>query len=78
IPLSKVISVQPRVLSNGVQGLNFNGLFLTKSDVVPVDTLLTFGNASEVAEYFGYESAQYKAALSYFNGYENSFSKPRG
>ena len=45
IPLSKVISVQPRVLSNGVQGLNFNGLFLTKSDVVPVDTLLTFGNA---------------------------------
>lgn len=78
IPLSKVISVNPRVLSNGVQGLNFNGLFLTKSDVVPVDTLLTFGNASEVAEYFGYESAQYKAALSYFNGYENSFSKPRG
>lgn len=78
IPLTQIINVKPRVLSSGVNGLNFNGLFLTKSHHVPTDKLLRFGSASEVAEYFGYEADEYKAAMSYFNGYQNSFAKPKG
>ncbi len=78
IPLTQIINVTPRVLSSGVKGLNFNGLFLTKSNLVPTNTLLNFGNAAEVGEYFGYEAPEYKAAMSYFNGYLNSFSKPKG
>ncbi len=78
IPLTQIINVKPRVLSSGVNGLNFNGLFLTKSHHVPTDTMLQFGSAQAVADYFGYEAAEYKAALAYFNGYTNSFAKPKG
>ncbi len=78
IPINYIVNVKPRVLSSGVKGLNFNGLFLTKSNVVPTNTLLNFGNATEVADYFGYESQEYKASLAYFNGYTNSFGKPKG
>lgn len=78
ISINEVVSITPRVLSGGASGLNFNGLFITKSEVAPVDTLLNFSNSSDVAKYFGYESEQYKAAEVYFNGYNNSLTKPRG
>lgn len=76
VPLSKLVLITPRVLTAGINGLNFNGLFLTTSDQVPVDTLLTFSSAGAVGEYFGYTSAQYRTATVYFNGYDNSLTKP--
>lgn len=76
VPLSKIVYITPRVLSGAISGLSFNGLFVTSSDSAPVDTLLKFNNASEVADYFGYDSPHHKAAVTYFNGYNNSLKKP--
>lgn len=76
IPASEIVSITPRVLKGGGSELAFNGLFLTCSTTAPVDTLLSFTNATEVAEYFGYDSNEHKGATSYFNGYDNSLTKP--
>ena len=76
VPLSKIVYITPRVLSGSVKGLNFNGLFVTSAEHVPVDTLLKFNSAAEVAEYFGFDSPHHKAAVTYFNGYNNSLTKP--
>ena len=53
IPASEIVSITPRVLKGGGSELVFNGLFLTCSNIAPVDTLLSFTSATEVAEYFG-------------------------
>ena len=76
IPASDLVQIIPRVLSGGSGALNFNGLFLTNSQQAQTNTLLTFNSATEVANYFGYDSQQHKAASVYFNGYDNSLSKP--
>ena len=76
IPASELVKITPRVLAGGPDGLNFNGLFLTTAEHTQVDTLLTFNTPTEVALYFGYDSAHYKAAQAYFNGYDNSLAKP--
>ena len=76
IAASELVQIIPRVLSGGSGALNFNGLFLTNSPQAQTNTLLTFNSAKEVANYFGYDSDQYKAASYYFNGYDNSLTKP--
>ena len=76
IPASELVQINPRVLSGGSGALNFNGLFLTNSTQAQTNTLLTFNSATEVAQYFGYDSPQHKAATVYFNGYDNSLTKP--
>lgn len=76
IPASELVKISPRVLSGATGELNFNGLFLTTSNQAQADTLLTFNSATEVANYFGYDSQQHKAATVYFNGYDNSLTKP--
>lgn len=76
IPASEIVSITPRVLKGGGSELAFNGLFLTRSSVAPVDTLLSFTSATEVADYFGYDSNEHRGATSYFNGYDNSLTKP--
>lgn len=76
IPASEIVSITPRVLKGGGSELVFNGLFLTCSNIAPVDTLLSFTSATEVAEYFGYDSNEHRGATSYFNGYDNSMTKP--
>lgn len=76
IPASDLVSITPRVLAGEGQELAFNGLFLTSNPLMPVDTIQRFFNASEVAEFFGYDSDAYKAAVVYFNGFDNSLQKP--
>ena len=76
IPASELVKITPRVLSGAAGALNFNGLFLTTSNQAQADTLLTFNSATEVANYFGYDSQHHKAATIYFNGYDNSLTKP--
>ena len=78
IPASQIVSVNPRLLSPGGDDLEFNGLLLSDSPVIPSSQLaLPFPDPNSVGEYFGLESAEYKAAVVYFQGYNNSFIKPR-
>lgn len=76
IPITEIVNLTPRVLAGGSSALPFNGLLLTTDPLLPVDTVKQFTNASEVATFFGYDSDAYKAALVYFNGYNNSLQKP--
>lgn len=76
IPASHLVNVVPRVLSGTGTDLVFNGMILTTNENLPASTLLSFNNATEVAEFFGYSSEAYTAAQSYFNGYSDSTLKP--
>lgn len=76
IPASYIVDVTPRVISAGAAGIVINGLFLTTNTQLPTATVKEFISATAVAEYFGYESDEYNAAVTYFAGYVNSFKKP--
>lgn len=78
IPASQIVQVNPRLLTPGGTDLEFNGLFLSSSDFIPTSQLvLPFSDPDSVGGYFGLESAEYQAAVTYFQGYDNSFQKPR-
>lgn len=78
IPASQIVQVNPRLLKPGGTDLEFNGLLLSKSAYIPSSQFaLPFPDPDSVGEYFGLESDEYKASVVYFNGYNNSFKKPR-
>lgn len=78
IPASQIVQVNPRLLTPGGTDLEFNGLLLSASLLIPASQLvLPFPDAESVGEYFGLESPEYQAAVVYFLGYNNSFKKPR-
>ncbi len=78
IPASQIVQVNPRLLTPGGADLEFNGLLLSPSGSIPSSQLaLPFPDAASVGDYFGLESAEYQAAAIYFQGYANSFAKPR-
>lgn len=78
IPASKIVSINPRLISAGGRDLAINGLLLSESSLIPLSNIaLTFATADDVANYFGADSVEYKVAVKYFLGYNNSFSKPR-
>lgn len=78
IPASQIVTVNPRLLTPGGNDLEFNGLLLSKSALIPASQfVLPFPDPDSVGEYFGFESDEYKAAVIYFLGYNNSFNKPR-
>lgn len=78
IPASYIVAINPRLIPAGGNDLKFNGLILTENDLIPLSSpVLQFANADSVGDFFGLESAEYKAASIYFLGYNNSFAKPR-
>lgn len=78
IPASQIVQVNPRLLTPGGRDLEFNGLFITDSGVIPSSQMvLPFPDPESVGKYFGLESPEYAAAVVYFQGYDNSFVKPR-
>lgn len=78
IPASQIVQVNPRLLKPGGTDLEFNGLLLSTSPLIPASQLvLPFPDPESVGEYFGLESPEYQAAVVYFLGYNNSFKKPR-
>ena len=78
IPANYMVSINPRIISAGGTDLEFNGLILTKNALIPLSAVvLAFTSADAVGEYFGVASDEYAAAKIYFNGYNNSLSKPR-
>lgn len=78
IPASQIVQVNPRLLTPGGTDLEFNGLLLSESPLIPSSQLvLPFPDPESVGAYFGLESPEYQAAAVYFLGYNNSFRKPR-
>ena len=78
ISASQIVQVNPRLLTPGGADLEFNGLLLSASPLIPSSQLvLPFPDPESVGDYFGLESPEYAAAVVYFLGYNNSFKKPR-
>lgn len=77
IPAGYIVSVIPRLIAAGGRDLEFNGLILTNNQTIAYPKLVeTFTSADAVGAFFGTNSAEYNAAVQYFNGYKNSFRKP--
>ena len=77
IPASQIVQVNPRLISAGGRDLEFNALFLTSKDIIPMSQfVLSFSSADDVAGYFGGNSDEYRLASRYFRGYDDSFVKP--
>lgn len=76
IPASKIVSVNPAVLSSGGSPLSMNAVFLSKNDNLPTGRHTAFPDASAVGGFFGLASEEFKAAQVYFKGFDNSHIKP--
>ena len=76
ITASNLVQVLPRILKATGNDLVFNGVVLDSNDTIPSDTPLAFSSATEVGEYFGTSSDEYKFAGTYFGGFDNSQVKP--
>ncbi len=78
IPASHIVNVLPRVIDGGSQNLELNGLLLSENPIISASTMvLGFPTARAVGDYFGINSAEYEAAVTYFTGYDNKFAAPR-
>jgi hypothetical protein len=78
IPASQIVQINPRVLLPGGVDLQINGLLLSQNPLIPTNPIvLEFASAASVGAYFGMDSTEYRLALVYFLGYQNSFRKPR-
>ena len=76
IPASKIVSVNPAVLSSGGSPLSMNAVFLSKNENLPTGRHTAFPDASAVGEFFGLSSEEFKAAQVYFKGFDDSNIKP--
>lgn len=76
IPASAIVGVQPGVLSGGGSALDLSGLFLTNDGAVPIGTVKTFSNQTDVANFFGSTSNEALMATSYFAGFDNKTKTP--
>ena len=76
IPASQIVSVVPSVLSAGGNGLVMNGLVLTENTLMPTNSVLSFGSASAVSEFFGPSSQEFAYASIYFAGYAGGTQLP--
>jgi len=76
IPASAIVDVTPSVLAAGGDALDLVGLLLTTSTRVPIGTVESFANAAAVSSFFGPTSDEFNIATEYFNGFDNSLSKP--
>ena len=77
IPASQIVKINPRVIQASGTDLVLNGLFLTTSGLIPAGSVMGFSTADDVGKFFGTTSDEYTVAAVYFQGYKNSFKKPR-
>ena len=77
IPASQIVKINPRVIQASGRDLVLNGMFLTTSGLIPAGSVLGFSTADDVGKFFGTASDEYAVASVYFQGYKNSFKKPR-
>jgi len=76
IPASKIVKINPQVISAGGSGLNLNAIILTESARVPVGAIMSFVSPLAVSDFFGASSDEAKVANIYFSGFTNSNITP--
>src|ERR1041385_8850450 len=76
IPASQLVNIIPSVLPAGGNALDLIGLVLTTSVRPPIDQVLSFADADDVADYFGPTSQEAALAAIYFNGPDNATKLP--
>lgn len=83
IPASELVNVSPSVQGAGGSAVDVIGLLLTPNPRAPLGAVLDFPTPDAVANYFGPNSAEAKAAgggpglgTGYFGGFANSTKKP--
>ena len=77
------VANNPGVLAAGGSGLVMNGLLLTKSNRVPIGSVMSFNGPTAIQSFFGGVSAEYNFAgggvnlgSGYFGGFDTSTIKP--
>ena len=76
IPASQIVDVLPSVLPAGGNALDLIGLILTQNTRVPIGTILSFVDETDVGGYFGPTSNLAGLATIYFNGPNNATKLP--
>lgn len=76
ISASELVDIQSAVLGAGLNGLELNGLALTRNAVLPTDTIYKCYSAEQAKEYFGSNSEEAKLASVYFLSEDNKQKVP--
>ena len=76
IPASELVDLQPRTLGASSGGVDFNGLFLSRSANLPVNTVVPFSSQASVGAYFGEYSDEYALSGNYFLADDNKQKAP--
>lgn len=76
IGADQIVKIIPGVIDAGGSALELNGLFLSKSVLLPSGSVTTWRSPESVANYFGATSPEALMANIYFLGYIGSQTKP--
>ena len=76
IPIDQIVTINPGVIGAGSNPLALNGLFIGKSNLIPVGQIMTFNSADAVSDWFGSSAYETKLANVYFNGFTNATKYP--
>lgn len=76
IAASYLVAVNPGVIATGGDAIDINGMVLTNSTYVPINTVQSFSSADDVSTFFGSASTEYSFAQIYFKGFYGSTTTP--
>jgi hypothetical protein len=76
IPARKLVNVIPSVLEAGGNPLSLNGVLLSNSSRIPLDTVMSFPPGDAVGNFFGPTSIEAILAGIYFSGFNNATMLP--
>ena len=80
IDLSKIIAITDSTVSSGFTGVTQAGVFLSTNPIIPFngtnEQVIRFNDKETVKAFFGTSSAEYDAAVKYFQNYDGATSLP--
>lgn len=77
INMNRYVSITSGLASGqSVKTRELIGNFVTTNSELPTQSMITFTTDTEVGDYFGFESLEYKHALSYFGYVSKEITKP--
>lgn len=76
VSIQKTVNITPSVIEAGGSGLVLSGMLVTENWRIPIGTAIYLSSAAAVANYFGDETVEARAAAKYFSGFIGSNKKP--
>ena len=76
IPADRIVSVVPSAIGTGGTALSMSTLLVSPQGTPRIVGVREFGSDTEVGQFFGLASEQYKFAQRYFLGYEGATKLP--